>query len=163
MITSLLFAGLFLGFLSLAALCDLADLRIPNRLTAAMAMTGPVALVLFGPGLSALPAALLTGAVVLGLGWAMFERGWLGGGDAKLAAAASIWLGPQATLAFVLATALFGALLATMLLVFSRWDTARALVGGRWRARLESDAISVPYAVAMAPGGAVALSALLMT
>ena len=153
-----IFAGIFLGFLTIAALCDLANLRIPNRLTAAMAVAGPVALVLLGPGSGAVPAALLTGVVVLGISWAMFEMGWLGGGDAKLAAAASLWLGAEAMLVFVLATALFGAILAATLLVFGRWDTARALVGGRWHERLQAESISVPYAVAMAPAGAVALS-----
>ena len=156
MLTVWIFAGLFLAFLSLAALCDFAELRIPNRLTAAMAASGPVTLLLLVPG--AVPGALLTGLVVLGIGWAMFEMGWLGGGDAKLASAAALWLGAEATLVFVLATALFGAILAATLLILARWDAARSLVGGRWRARLEAESVSVPYAVAMAPAGAVALS-----
>ncbi len=158
MIATWIFAGLFLGFLALAAFRDVADLRIPNRLTAAMAVTGPLALWLLGAGAGAVPGAILTGAVVLGLGWAMFELGWLGGGDAKLAAAAALWLGGGGTLVFVLATAVFGSILAVALLVLSRWDAARSLVGGRWRERLQAETVAVPYAVAMAPAGAVALS-----
>lgn len=159
--SSIGFAGLFLGFCALAALFDLAELRIPNPLTASMALAGPVAMGLLGPGFGAVPAALATAAVVLAAGWAMFELGWLGGGDAKLAAAAALWLGPQATLVFVLATALFGAVLAMALLVLTRWHAARTLIAGRWRARLEAEAVSIPYAVAMAPGGAVAIATLL--
>ncbi len=123
-----------------------------------MAVTGPVALWLFGPGAGAVPGAIFTGAAVLGISWAMFEMGWLGGGDAKLATAASLWLGAEATLVFILATALVGSILAATLLILARWGAGRSLVGGRWRERLQAESISVPYAVAMAPAGAVALS-----
>lgn len=153
-----IFVGLFLGFLSLAAIGDVVRLRISNRLTATMALSGLVTLWLLVPGDGTIPDAILTGAVMLGIGWAMFGMGWWGGGDAKLATAASLWLGAEATVVFVLATALFGAVLAAVLLILARWDTARSLVGCRWRARLEAESISVPYAVAMAPAGAVALS-----
>lgn len=158
MVTVWIFAGLFLGFLSLAAIRDLAELRIPNRLTATMAVSGLAASWLLLSQAGAVPGAILTGAIVLGISWAMFQMGWWGGGDAKLASAAALWLGAEATLVFVLATALFGAILAATLLILARWDTARSLVSCRWRARLEAESISVPYAVAMAPAGAVALS-----
>ena len=161
MVEAWVFGGLFLGFLGWAAHGDVADLRIPNRLTLAMAATGPFAIWLLGPGAAALPAAFLAGAAMLIVAWTMFELGLLGGGDAKLAAAAALWLGPEATLVFVLATALFGAILAASLLVMSRSSAAQALVGPRWQERLNADAVSVPYAVAMAPAGAVALFALL--
>lgn len=157
MIEDWVFAGLFLGFLAWAALGDVADLRIPNRLTLAMAAAAPFAVLLLGPGSDALPAAFLAGTVTLIVTWTMFELGLLGGGDAKLAAAAALWLGPDATLVFALATAVFGAVLAASLLVLSRSAGAQALVGPRWRERLGATAISVPYAVAMAPAGAVAM------
>ena len=161
MIEAWAFAGLFLGFLGWAAYGDVADLRIPNRLTLAMAATGPFAVWLLGPGASALPAAVLAGATTLIVTWTMFELGLLGGGDAKLAAAGALWLGPEATLVFVLATALFGAILAAGLLILSRSAAAQALVGLRWQERLGPEAVSVPYAVAMAPAGAVAMLTIL--
>ena len=161
MIETWIFSSFFLGFLAWAARDDVADLRIPNHLTLAMAITGPFAVWLLGPGADALPAAFLAGAVTLLVTWSLFELGLLGGGDAKLAAAAALWLGPEATLVFVLATALFGAVLAASLMSFSRSAAAQAVVGPRWRERLASEAISVPYAVAMAPAGAVALLTIL--
>jgi prepilin peptidase CpaA len=162
-VTAIGFVGVFLSFCLAAALFDVAELRIPNWLTATMAVSAPGAVGLLGPGFGAVPAALLTGAVVLAAGWTMFELGWLGGGDAKLAAAAALWLGPAGSLVFVLVTALFGALLAGVLLTLSRWDSARTMIGGRWKERLEADVVSVPYAVAMAIGGAVAVSPILMS
>ncbi len=157
MIETWVFAGLFLGFLGWAAHGDIADLRIPNRLTLTMAATGPLAVWLLGPGAGALPAAFLTGATTLIVGWTMFELGLLGGGDAKLAAAAALWLGPGETLVFVLATALFGAVLAAGLLFLGRSAAARSLVGLRWQDRLGAKAVPVPYAAAMAPAGAVTM------
>lgn len=152
-----IYAGLFFSFLVVAAIRDVADLRIPNSLTAAMAATGPGAVWLLGPGAEAVSAAILTGAITLGVGWTMFELGLLGGGDVKLASAAALWLGPEATLVFVLVTALCGSLLAATLLVMRRRGAVRALVRERWRGRLQGESIPVPYAAAMAPAGAVAM------
>lgn len=152
------FSALFMGFLLAAAICDLRDLRIPNALCLAMAALGPVAVVLAIPTEGALRGALLAGVATLAVTWTMFELGWFGGGDAKLAAAAALWLGGPATLAFALATAIFGAVLAAVLLVLSRWDGARATLGPAWRERLGAARLQVPYAVGMAPGGLVALS-----
>ena len=157
MIERWVFFGLFLGFLAWAARDDIVDLRIPNRLTGGMAATGPFAVWLLGPGAGALPTAFLACAATLIVTWAMFELGLLGGGDAKLAAAAALWLGPEATLAFVLATALFGAVLAASLLVLSRSRAAQAFVGQQWQERLNAETISVPYAAAMAPAGGIAM------
>ena len=158
---SLAFAGLFLIFLFWAALSDLAELRIPNRLTVAMAGTAPVAIWLVGPGAGQIPAALLTGLLVLAVCWTLFELGLMGGGDAKLACAVAIWLGPDATPLFVALTALCGALLAAGLLSMRRWMPEPSFVGARWRDRLKAESIPVPYAVAMAPAGLAAMFLLL--
>ena len=157
MIEPVLFAAAFLSFLMLAAHSDLANLRIPNVLTLSMAVSAVPAVWLLEASVTALPVAIVAGIATLVIAWSMFELGWLGGGDAKLAAAASLWLGPQPMLVFVLATALFGAVLAAILLILSRSRPALAVVGPRWQERLAADAISVPYAVAMAPAGAVAV------
>ncbi len=159
--TMSIFAALFLGYLGLAAVRDFADLRIPNHLTFAMGATGPMAIWVLGPGAEAVPAAVLAGAFTLAAGWTLFELGLLGGGDAKLAASAALWLGPEATLVFVLVTALCGSMLGAALLLMSRWNSAQSLLGGRWRERLQAESIPVPYAAAMAPAGAVAMFALL--
>ncbi len=157
------YAATFLGFMLLAARSDAMDLRISNQLTLTMAAGGLLAVGLLDANGATLFAAVLTGAATLAIGWIMFELGWLGGGDAKLAGAAAIWLGPQFTPVFLLATTIFGALLAIVLIVVSRWDRMPDLVGGPWRTRLAADAICVPYAVAMAPAGALAIFAHLST
>ena len=160
MIGPYLYATIFMGFLLLAARSDAADLRIPNRLVLVMALAALPVGWLLGLGLPVV-STVMTGAATLAVTWAMFEMGWLGGGDAKLAAATALWLGPAGMAVFAVATALFGAILAVAMLGLGRWDLARSAFGARWQARLTAEVISVPYALAMAPGGAVAIAALL--
>src|SRR4051812_36044089 len=77
----------------LAALKDATSYTIPNWISLAL-LAGfvPAALVTHLPlmviGLS---FAIALGGLVLGM--AMFALGWIGGGDAKFMAAASLWLG----------------------------------------------------------------------
>lgn len=152
------FALAFLGFLAAAAIGDVRSLRIPNELTAVMAALGLPAVWLTIPADGAVMGALVAGAVTLGVTWTLFELGFLGGGDAKLASAAALWLGGPAMLTFGLATALFGAVLAAVLLVLTRWEAGQAVIGPTWRERLRSDSVSIPYAAAMAPAGLIALT-----
>ncbi len=154
-----LYSATFLGFMLLAARSDARDLRISNKLTATMAASGLFAVGLLGSGATAMLLAAFTGVATLAIAWVLFEFGWLGGGDVKLAGAAAIWLGPEATLAFVFATTVFGAVLALVLLMLSRWDMMLGMVGPHWRTRLTADTISVPYALAMAPAGVLAILA----
>lgn len=159
MISIGVYATIFLGFMTLAAWSDARDLRISNKLTGMMAASGLAGVGLLDGSATALLVAGATGAATLTIVWVLFEFGWLGGGDVKLAGAAAIWLGPEATLAFVLATTIFGAVLALALLMLTRWDMMLGMVGSHWRTRLTADTISVPYALAMAPAGVVAMLA----
>ena len=88
-----LVARVFPGLMALSASMDLMTMTIPNAI--------PLALALGYLGLSAalgLPAetvafGLACGLAVLGVAFFMFTRNWIGGGDAKLAAAIALWLG----------------------------------------------------------------------
>jgi prepilin peptidase CpaA len=88
-------------------------------------------------------------------------RGWLGGGDVKLAAALALGLPPTATWDFIMATVLAGGLLGLGYLTGSRFmprfrpaTTAhlvpRILVVEAWRLRRGGP---LPYGVAIAAGG----------
>jgi len=141
-----------------AALCDVATMTIPNRISlllvpaffaaALLARLSPEAIVWHaGVGLAAL-------LVMAGC----FAMGWLGGGDAKLLAAASLWAGPHAAVPFVIATALAGGALALALL-FARavpWLYGR---GPEWLRRLLTPNGAIPYGVAIAAGAIAAFPA----
>ncbi|MEQ9361417.1 MAG: hypothetical protein RLO05_06905, partial [Rhodospirillales bacterium] len=89
-------------------------------------------------------------AAVLAGGTALFAMGAFGGGDVKLMAAVSLWVGPSACLDFILVTALFGGAIA--LVQISHWRLAVAQVltdrgeTGFAHTLLGRD---VPYAVAI--------------
>lgn len=149
--------ALFTGLMTLAMRRDGANLVIPNRLTGAMALLGPVSLVLLGPA-PWLPGTIVTAAGLLAAGWALMALGLWGGGDAKLIAAAALWMGPAASLAMVTLTLLAGALLGLALLASALCASARAVPGARLRPRLLARRLSLPFALAIGPAGIIALA-----
>jgi len=90
----------------------------------------------------------------------MFALGWIGGGDAKLFAAAALWIGWPAALTYLAVTGLAGGGLALLLLSL-RSPLARPLVlaGPAWFARLGEPDENVPYGVAIAVGALAAFPA----
>jgi prepilin peptidase CpaA len=107
----LLMAGAGLAW---AAASDLARFVIPNRACALAAAGYLLASLALPAGLWL--AGLGVGLVAFALGAALFARGWLGGGDVKLAGAIALWAGPGLLSPFLLGTAISGALLAAALL-----------------------------------------------
>ena len=99
-----------------------------------------------------LVACIGVGAVALMIGVAMFMLGWVGGGDAKLFAACSLWLGWSALTPFLLWTAVAGGVLSLLLIVTRR----HALVTAGPFARLFTKGEPVPYGLAIAAGALAA-------
>ena len=100
------------------------------------------------------------GAAALAAGMAMFAMRWVGGGDAKLFAAAALWLGWPAVTTLVFGAALAGGGLA-LILITLRSAALRPLVllGPPWVNRLAEPGEGVPYGVAIAVGALAAYSA----
>ena len=57
-------------------------------------------------------------AAVLVVAFVFFARGWIGGGDAKLAAATALWLGFDQLLNYLIFASLFGGVLTLLILRF---------------------------------------------
>lgn len=161
-----------LAALLAAALRDLALRAIPHGAVLALAAAGLTARAAEGWG--ALGAALCGAAAVLAGGVLLWVRGWLGGGDAKLLAAAALAVPAGALGAMLLAVALAGGVLAAAYLALGRILRRAAprrdrAAGGRHRrsslirrvARLEADRIrrgaKLPYGLAIAAGAGVCL------
>jgi prepilin peptidase CpaA len=165
MIHALLSAALlvFPLFVILGAVSDLVSYRIPNWVSLGLVagfMGAAGAGVSAGAPLSAVGLDLAVGASALALGVLMFALRWIGGGDAKLFAAAALWLGWPALPTYLGATALAGGALALMLLALrSAALRPLALAGPGWFARLAEPGESVPYGVAIAIGGLAAFPA----
>lgn len=136
-----------------AALADATSFTIPNRLSGALFLAFFLAAPAVGAPLALVGVNLLIGLAGLAIGVALFALGWIGGGDAKLLAAASLWLGWPALPAFLLATTLAGGALALLLLgLRAQWVRAHTPVLGGWLDRLTTPGAPAPYGVAIACG-----------
>ena len=173
-LTYLCFAG-FLTMLGLAAFKDIRERRIPNPLTAGLALLYPIYVLVSPIPVAWLPALGLAGGVFV-IGLALFARKLIGGGDVKLIAAVSLWAGLEHFVWFMLVTSLAGGALSLTSLWYRRW---RGVIGARLAglglaspggpgAVLSEPApaasphpATLPYGVAIAVGGiAVAIQSL---
>ena len=104
--TAFLFA--FPALVIFGAMRDAVSFTIPNWISIALAAAFlPTALIMgASPGQMGIALLIGVGALVAGMG--MFAVGWIGGGDAKLFAAAGLWMGLGALLPYLLVTALAG-------------------------------------------------------
>jgi prepilin peptidase CpaA len=92
---------------------------------------------------------------VLVVAFVFFARGWIGGGDAKLAAATALWLGFDHLLTYLLYASLFGGLLTLVLLNVRAMPLPSLLSGQPWAVRLHSKDSGVPYGIALAAAALV--------
>ena len=90
--TTLLLFPLVMAF---AALSDLFTMTISNRISIALVAVFVPFAWLVGLSGAEIGIHLLCGFGVLVLTFGMFAFGWIGGGDAKLAAATAVWVGWQ--------------------------------------------------------------------
>lgn len=140
--------------MALAAGYDLATMTIPNRLILALLAAFAIAAPLSGMPLAAIGLHAAAAFAVLALAFGCFAMGWIGGGDAKLAAAIVLWLGIEGGLMFLVYASLFGGALTVALLLFRRqvWP---AFVNQTWIQRLHDRNAGVPYGVALAAAALV--------
>ncbi|MEW5683525.1 MAG: prepilin peptidase [Pseudomonadota bacterium] len=138
---------------------DALSYTIPNWVSLALAAIFPLAALAVGLPLPAIGLHLGVGFAALVLGMIMFALRWIGGGDAKLFAAAALWMGWPAMLHFTLYAALAGGGL-TLFLLSLRSPALRpmAMMGPGWMNRLAEPQGPVPYGVAIAIGAIAALS-----
>jgi len=131
-----------------AAASDALRMRIPNALILYLLAGFAITFAVLHPGLLALVTHVAVGLTILGGGLILFARGWMGGGDVKLLAVTGLWLGPAATPALLLLTALAGGVL-TLAMILARALGAHRLAGGRIAA-LSDPTDRVPYGIAIA-------------
>jgi prepilin peptidase CpaA len=114
-----------------------------------------MALVTGMPPATLLVTHLAAGACVLILTFIFFTRGWIGGGDAKLAAATAVWLGWDHLLEYGLQASIMGALLTIGIVYCRRFVLPDALAARDWIVRLHTRENGVPYGIALAIAGLV--------
>jgi prepilin peptidase CpaA len=145
----------FPSLMAFAAASDLFTMTISNRVSLALA-AGFLALALAsGMAPSAILMHLAAGAIVLIAAFICFAFGWIGGGDAKIAAAAALWFGFAHLLNYLVCASLFGGVLTLILLQFRQWPLPYALAGQSWLLKLHAKESGIPYGIALAVGALV--------
>lgn len=129
-----------------AALSDLRSFRIANVFPATLMLlfVGTYSLSGFS---EALWANLFHFLLALVVGMVLFSRGWVGGGDAKLYAAAALWFNWTGAAALIFLTGVSGLLLALAFI-------AAHMIG--LRKDVPKEDRRIPYGVAIAAGAILA-------
>jgi len=155
MVTDVIRLLLFPALMAFAASSDLLTMTISNRLSLALAGGFFLLTLMTGMSLPAIGMHLAAAAVVLVVTFACFSQGWIGGGDAKLAAATALWLGFDHLLDYIIYAALFGGALTLLILSFRRFPLPAMLARQKWIARLHEAGGGVPYGIALAAAALV--------
>jgi prepilin peptidase CpaA len=143
---------LFPALMAFAAASDLFTMTISNRVSLAL-VAGFLVLALFsGMGLHDMLSHAGAGAAVLAVGFACFAMGWVGGGDAKVAAGAALWFGFGHLMNYLVYASLFGGALTLLLLQFRQWPLPYAFAGQAWLLKLHAKDSGIPYGIALAIG-----------
>ncbi|MBU1176467.1 MAG: prepilin peptidase [Alphaproteobacteria bacterium] len=143
----------FPAIMAWAAASDLLTMRIANHLVLALLAAFAVMVPATGMPLEELYSHALAGGIVLVVAFSFFAFGWIGGGDAKLAAVTALWLGWTLLLPYAVYSALLGGALTLFILAVRRWPLPAALVGVGWVDRLHNANTGVPYGIALAAAG----------
>jgi prepilin peptidase CpaA len=134
-----------------AGIMDLVTLKIRNGLVLVLAAAWLVLAPLAGFSFSELGASAVVAVVVFVLVFAFFALGWIGGGDAKLAAVTALWFAPSEALLYYLYAAFIGGVLTLAILQLRSRLIPMPLFRVAWIANLHDSRTGVPYGAAMAP------------
>ncbi len=148
--------GLFLFFpllMIFAACSDLFTMTISNRVSVALVLGFLIFALWLQLPLAEVGLHFVCGAAILCITFTMFAFGWVGGGDAKLAAATAVWLGFDHILDYGLFSAVFGGFLTLALLAVRRWPLPASLLRYSWITRLHDQKTGIPYGIALAIAG----------
>jgi prepilin peptidase CpaA len=143
---------LFPALMAFAAATDLFTMTISNRVSLALAAGFLALALLSGMGLYDILSHAGAGAAVLAAAFACFAMGWVGGGDAKLAATAALWFGFGHLLDYLVYASLFGGALTLLLLQFRQWPLPYPFTGQAWLMKLHAQESGIPYGIALAIG-----------
>jgi prepilin peptidase CpaA len=141
---------LFPALMAWAASSDLLTMTISNRISIVLTVGFLALAALGGMGATDVLSHLGAGMLVLAVSFGFFACGWIGGGDAKLAAATALWFGFNYLLNYLLYASIFGGVLTLMLIQFRNLPLPQVLARQGWVQRLHEKDGGIPYGIALA-------------
>jgi prepilin peptidase CpaA len=148
-----LVAAVFPGLMALSASMDLITMTIPNAIPLALALGYFAVASALGLPSETMAFGLSCGLATLAVTFLLFCRDWIGGGDAKLAAAVALWMGWGAILDYAVCASICGGVLTLAILAVRAQPLPDALARRTWIVRLRSPGAGVPYGIALAVAG----------
>src|SRR5205807_1045190 len=127
---------LFPAMMAFAASSDLLTMTISNRVSVALLAGFFIMAALIGMSGEQVMWHAGTALGVLTVAFVFFACGWIGGGDAKLAAATALWLGPEQMMNYFLYASILGGILTFAMIRFRLIPLPGILVGREWAERL---------------------------
>jgi prepilin peptidase CpaA len=140
----------FPALMAYAACSDLLTMRISNRMVLLLIVGFLIVAPAAGLPIDQIGLHAAAAAIVLAVCFAFFALGWIGGGDAKLIAATTLWFGFGSMLQYLIYASLLGGALTLSLLVFRRWLLPYQFKTVVWIDRLHDAKTGVPYGIALA-------------
>jgi prepilin peptidase CpaA len=147
---------LFLTFpaaMAFAGAMDLLTMTIPNRISIGLVIAFVAAAIVVPLGWAEIASHVGAGFLMLVIGIAMFSLGWLGGGDAKLLAAAALWFGFEGLVQYLVVVTIAGGALALIILGYRSLAPPLWLYRQEWAMRLHAKTGGIPYGIALAAAG----------
>jgi prepilin peptidase CpaA len=137
-----------------AAMMDVLTMRIANTISLGLAVAFFVVAAIAGMPAQQMLVHVGVGLAVLVANMLLFHLRLVGGGDAKLLAAAALWVGYEQLIPFIVYVTIFGGVLALVLLAYRR-APAGALPLPNWASRLHNPGEGMPYGVAITAGALI--------
>lgn len=144
-------------FFALGAMTDIVSYRIPNWIPGALIVLFAIAAPLGGMPFETAAMHALVFAVALLLGMGLFAFNAIGGGDAKLLAAAALWMGPSLIVKYTFVFSLVGGGLAILILLLRRLPMPASAARVPVLNQLLLPNAGLPYGVALGLGGLIVL------
>jgi prepilin peptidase CpaA len=141
---------LFPAMMAFAASSDLFTMTIANRVSLILIAGFGLLAILTGMSVHDALLHVGAGALVLVVAFALFSFGWIGGGDAKLAAATALWFGFNHLFDYLIYSSILGGALTLLLIQFRMFPLPHVLVGRDWIERLHRRGGGIPYGIALA-------------
>ncbi|BCB21769.1 prepilin peptidase [Bosea sp. ANAM02] len=142
--------GVFPFAMAYAAASDLVSMTISNRLCLFLLGAFALCAAVLGLSLPEIGWHLAAGGLVLVIAFGLFAAGWIGGGDAKLAAATAVWFGFDQLMPYLTIAGILGGLLTIFILALRSRPLPAPVETWPWLRRLHAANEGVPYGIALA-------------
>jgi prepilin peptidase CpaA len=143
----------FPALLAYAAFSDLFTMTISNRISVALVIGFFIVALALHMSMEAIALHVGCGVAVLAGTFVLFSMGWIGGGDAKLAAASALWMGFERLADYGLIASILGGVLTLLILQARKLPMPGWAIKREWIARLHESDSGIPYGIALAIAG----------